>query len=284
MSPPLPRPIAATLLLLTSLSVTPSPHAGQPPRSASAILTAIDALIAKESGAWCQAAGLEWPPSATLLRVFKKEMELEIWAKNKDQDRMVLVRTLPVCAMDSEPGPKLAQGDGKTPEGYYTPEFGYGSSHGWMWIDLTEVDRYGEVGRGSSFKMCIDYPNSLDRKRSTSAGKKSPGGEICLHGNCVTAGCVSLVNRDFLPVFSFSRHHDVALEGPLQLHIYPFRFDQLPETARLKLAKRWTHSSSLDSASLLAFWANLEEGFRLFEASPGPLRVRAGSLKYLYGP
>ena len=93
--------------------------------------------------------------------------------------------------MDFVPGPKFEVGDGKTPEGFYFPQFLYGSNYYWMWIKLTEreLDKPGRVGKGSSFKMCINYPNILDSVKSKAYTLKT-GGEICLHGNCVSAGCI----------------------------------------------------------------------------------------------
>lgn len=251
-------------------------------RDPEAILKKIDAIIKDDVTKWCAEKGIAYPPSAVVLRIFKKERELEIWTKNDGQEKMALVKTIPICAMDFAPGPKISEGDGKTPEGYYHPTVTYGSRHFWMWIDLDDVDTPGAPGSGSSFKMCIEYPNALDAKRTRDAKYKKPGGEICLHGNCVSAGCPSFTNRDFLLVFAFVRHHDAGRHGKLQLHIFPFRFDKADEGARSALAGQYQYIDAVGKKKLLAFWENLEEGFTVFNKSPNPLKVTMGGVKYVF--
>ena len=261
--------------LLLPLSSLPAARA-EDVRDPGKILAKIDVVIKEEVERWCAQKRLSYPPSAVVLRIFKQERELEIWAKNYGQKQLRLVRTLPICAMDFAPGPKAAEGDGKTPEGFYHPEFSYQSSNWWMWMDLGDVDARGKVGKGSSFKMCIEYPNALDRRRTRAAGFRETGGQICMHGNCVSLGCASFKNRDFLPVFAFARHHDAKRYGRLQLHVFPFRFDRVSVEDRTRAAKDWPHAESFGAEKLLGFWKNLEEGFDAFNADPNPLRLRLG--------
>jgi len=242
------------------------------------ILTAVDAVVSTEDKAWCDAAGLRWPPDAAVLRVFKKEREAELWGMNAGHKKMALIKTLPVCAMDFEPGPKLREGDGKTPEGFYRPSFEYGSKFWFMWMDLAKPDDKGEVGKGSSFKMCTEYPNKADKARSASLGIRKPGSEICIHGNCVSIGCASFKNRDFLHVFSFSRHHDAKENGPFQVHIFPFRFQDVPADERSRAASL----SPLGKERLLLFWKDLERGYDLFNKDPRPLDFKATRRGYTF--
>lgn len=246
------------------------------------ILKAVDAVVSAEDKSLCEAAGLRWPPEAVVLRIFKKEREAELWGMNTGQKKMALIKTLPVCAMDFEPGPKLREGDEKTPEGFYRPGFEYGSKFWFMWIDLAKPDDKGEVGKGSSFKMCTEYPNKADKLRSKAAGMKSPGSEICIHGNCASVGCASFKNRDFLHVFSFSRHHDAGAHGPLQTHIFPFRFDRVPAAEREALADAYIHASAFGKEKLLRFWENLEQGFTLFNKDPRPLDFKTSRKGYSF--
>jgi hypothetical protein len=194
-------------------------------------------------------------------------------------DYLILLADVPICAMDREPGPKLRQGDGKTPEGFYTGDFGFWSRYWWMWMDVGEstVDNPGSVGRGSAFKICLNYPNVLDRKRSLHCGVQRPGSEICVHGNCVTAGCVSFENRDFLPVFACAMHHDRNRFGPLQVHLFPFRFEKWSTADRRRRAREFVHANLFQEEELLGFWDNLEEGWSRFNEKPAPLAYRAVS-------
>ena len=258
------------------------------------ILKAIDKIAETEIAGWCKAQGMHYPPDAALLRIFKKEKELEIWAKNDTMKTMKLVKVLSICAMDFEPGPKLKVMDAKTPEGFYHPEFGYESTNWWMWIDLNTINEQGQTGKGSCFKMCIEYPNKLDILRTREAGFSKPGSSICIHGNCVSIGCASLVNKDFMAVFAFSRHHNPAKYGKLQVHIFPFRFDKVTDWA--VEAKRFIHIKQFPEENLLRFWTNLKEGFDLFNQIQNPLDITSGKVliksngktikihKYLFHP
>jgi hypothetical protein len=251
-------------------------------RAPNGILKRIDALIKDDVEKWCAGKGIAWPTAAVVLRIFKREHEIEIWAKNEGQGKMVLVRTIPICAMDFDPGPKIADGDGKTPEGIYHPDFSYQSANWWMWMDLDreKVGERGQVGKGSCFKMCIEYPNDLDRRRTKEMKHTRPGGEICLHGNCVSAGCASFKNADFLPVFAFARHHDTKKFGKLQLHIFPFRFEKLSDADKSALAEKYPYNDAWGKQKLLQFWANLKEGYDKFNSNPNPLSVSIGQQKY----
>jgi len=188
---------------------------------------------------------------------------------------------LPVCAVDYRPGTKLQSGDGKTPEGFYNCDLAYGSSYSFMWINLNngKIEDFGNVGNGcSSFKICTDYPHSIDRQRTKKLlGNASPGGEICIHGNCVTAGCISFENRNFLPVFLAATFHNKTDFGKIKIHIYPFRFTE---------ANKNNYSESVDSemnkTQLLNFWNELEKGYNLFETNKKAFSVLYSDSTYIF--
>jgi len=273
---------SAVVALLAAVLLSTGAALAKDPRDPGAILAAVDAIVKPEVEAWCRDKGIVYPPEAVLLRVFKRERELEIWAKNRDHKAMQLLHRSPLCAMDFSPGPKLVQGDSKTPEGFYSPSFMYESANWWMWIDLAQVSAPGVVGKGSAFRMCIDYPNALDRERSRAAHHKDPGGAICVHGNCVSIGCASLENRDFLPVYALARHHDARTFGRLQLHLFPFRFGEVAAAERAALAVQYVHHAAFASTALLRFWANLEQGYDVFNTSANPLVVRMEAGGYVF--
>ena len=56
--------------------------------------------------------------SPILVRVFKEEAELEVW-KQDGAGRFQLLKTYPICRSSGDLGPKLREGDGQTPEGFY---------------------------------------------------------------------------------------------------------------------------------------------------------------------
>ena len=65
-----------------------------------------------------EAAGVPHP-RALLLRVFKEERVLEMWAAAAPEGPFVHVGDHPVCASSGGPGPKARAGDGQVPEGLY---------------------------------------------------------------------------------------------------------------------------------------------------------------------
>jgi len=187
-----------------------------------------------------------------------------------------------VCAVDDEPGTKFKEGDGKTPEGFYNCSTLYGSSNWFMWINLNynQIDDSGEVGNGfSGFRICTDYPHSIDRLRTKEklGNKISPGGQICIHGNCVTAGCISFKNRNYLPVFLAMIHHNQKLYGNIKVHTFPFRF-----TEQLKLEYSESVNSEQTPEELINFWNQIEEGYNLFEKSHKALNVTYSGNKYIF--
>jgi len=172
-------------------------------------------------------AGVAYPPHDTLLRGYKQEGELELWAAGKDQD-LKLVATYSICAASGGLGPKRAEGDLQVPEGFY--KIGY--------FDPTSAFHLA---------MLVDYPNASDRIR----GGATPGGEILIHGSCASIGCLSM---------SDERVEEIYLVGwaafmtyrPVAVHIFPSRdFDAI--LADDGLARHH------------AFWRDIRSGHDAFE-------------------
>ncbi|NOZ34466.1 MAG: hypothetical protein GXO80_04105 [Chlorobi bacterium] len=238
----------------------------------------LELLIGKSYKQRCAKINISYPPGYVMFRLFKEEKEFEIWASEKRSDTLKLLAILPVCAVDDKAGTKLRQGDGKTPEGFYTCKIMYGSANGFMWIKLNteEINDYGKVGYGSSFKMCIDYPLQIDRNRTRKIlGKANPGGAICLHGNCVTAGCISFENKNFLPVFLSARYHNSKTYGYPKIHIFPFRFS---EKNKAKMSEKV--NSEMTPKQLTEFWTELEKPYNLFEKNHKALKITFANNRY----
>ncbi len=249
----------------------PDIKAGVNERSSVFIENRIKELIGKSYQARCQEIDVAYPPNYILFRSFKLEEEFEIWVADKRSDTLRLLITLPICAVDNEPGTKLMQGDGKTPEGFYTCKTLYGSSNGFMWIKLnnSEIEDYGRVHYGSSFKLCLEYPLQIDKSRTRKfSGNVSPGSAICIHGNCVTAGCISFENKNFLPIFLSSKFHDSNTYGYPKIHIFPFRYSE-----KLKEEQSKEVYSDMKPEDLISFWEELEVAYKLFEKNKKAIKV-----------
>lgn len=98
------------------------------------------------------------------------------------------LRTFTGLQLGPQPtGPKRFAGDGRTPEGRYTIDYGNEGSAYWL-------------------SLHISYPNAADRAFAAARGA-SPGGAIFLHGqpNFLhygriggdwTAGCIAVANKE----------------------------------------------------------------------------------------
>jgi len=152
------------MMMLGFLSVALLVVVAEPPRVEAARkdkIESVHALFAK--------AKVAYPPREIFLRSFKKERVVEVWAGNGES--LALIKSYPVCASSGVLGPKRQQGDLQVPEGVYN------------------VDK---LNPWSSYHLAlhVDYPNAADRHRSKGAGVKDLGGDIMVHGNCVTIGCI----------------------------------------------------------------------------------------------
>ena len=63
-----------------------------------------------------RAKGLRWG-APVYIRIFKEEKQLELWVDEGKQFK--LFKTWPICKFSGELGPKLKEGDGQAPEGFY---------------------------------------------------------------------------------------------------------------------------------------------------------------------
>jgi murein L,D-transpeptidase YafK len=112
-------------------------------------------------------------PRGLLLRVFKDERVLELWAAAAPGGPFVHVGDHPICASSGGPGPKARTGDGQVPEGLY---------------QVTTLNPWSRF----HLSLRVDYPNAADRARNPGVRASALGGEIFIHGDCVTIGCVPI--------------------------------------------------------------------------------------------
>lgn len=115
------------------------------------------------------ARGVPYPPSGVTLVALKQEGRLELWAGGATSRRFV--RSYLIRAASGRLGPKLRQGDRQVPEGIYG-------------LDLLNPDSQYHLS------MRLDYPNGFDRARAREDGRNLLGGDIMIHGDRVSAGCL----------------------------------------------------------------------------------------------
>lgn len=225
------RIVALLFLLLISSALQPDSFRLQQKKN----IRVKEAYIQNESALKAEVAklGLSWPVKNIFLRVFKQEKELELWGL-KSNGTYILIENYSICASSGDPGPKRKEGDYQVPEGFY------------------KVDRFNPY---STFHLSLglNYPNSSDRILSD---KKSPGGDIFIHGSCVSIGCMAIQDEFIKKLYLYAVESKNA-GNVIPVHIFPCRMNSKSYT---ELKEDYT-----DNTALLNFWTSLEAGFNYFE-------------------
>ncbi len=177
------------------------------------------------------------------IRIFKAESELEVWLE--DSARYRLFRRYPICAWSGALGPKLQQGDGQSPEGFY------------------RVAR-GQLNPRSQYHLSFNlgYPNAYDRAHGRT------GDFLMVHGSCVSIGCYAMGDDGIEEVYTLVAAALAGGEPAVPVHVFPFRFADRAEA-------RWRDEPWAD------FWRNLREGHDAFERSGRPPRVTVAARRYV---
>jgi murein L,D-transpeptidase YafK len=185
-------------------------------------------------------AGVSYPAKSLYLRVFKRERLLEVWAGDVDLTR---VAAYDICASSGELGPKRARGDLQVPEGFY------------------KVDRFNPQ---SSFHLALglDYPNAADRKHKRG---DDPGGDIFIHGACVTIGCVPIQDEQIEELYLMALDSRALSGRDVVVHVFPGRLDEAGIAALRAHPLAGEH---------LSFWQTLVPAYTAFERTHRVPKVR----------
>ena len=145
---------------------------------------------------------LPWPIKSIYLRSFKYDSQLEVWVRNDRNEPYKLFKTYKVCAMAGTLGPKRMQGDYQVPEGfYYINEFNPKSNY--------------------HLSLGLNYPNSSDRILGDSL---QPGGDIYIHGSCVTTGCIPITDQQIEELYILAAMARTEGQDFIPVHIFPIQF------------------------------------------------------------
>lgn len=151
------------------------------------------------------AKGLVWPAKYMYIRSFKYDSQLEVWVKNAKADPYKLFKSYKVCALAGSLGPKRVEGDFQVPEGfYYVNEFKPNSNY-----DLA---------------LGVNYPNPSDRVLGDSS---LLGGDIYIHGSCVTVGCIPITNPQIEDVYTIAAFCHNEGQDFIPIHLFPVVFKNI---------------------------------------------------------
>ena len=197
-----------------------------------------DALKRKEDTLQKQfrAKGFEWPANYMYIRSFKYDSQLEVWVKNDAKEPYKLFKTYKVCALAGSLGPKRMEGDYQVPEGfYYINEFNPRSMY--------------------HLSLGLNYPNASDRILSDSI---KPGGDIYIHGSCVTVGCIPVKDDQIEELYILAAGAKNNGQDFIPVHIYPIRYNN-------KKSVDYLTQLSKTNNSLKTFSDRLESVYDHFE-------------------
>ena len=197
-----------------------------------------DAMKRKEDTLHKQftAKGLDWPAKYLYIRSFKYDSQLEVWVKNNAKEPYKLFKTYKVCALAGTLGPKRMEGDYQVPEGfYYINEFNPQSMY--------------------HLSLGLNYPNASDKILSDSL---RPGGDIYIHGSCVTVGCIPVTNTQIEELYILAAHAKNQGQDFIPVHIFPIRYN-------IKRSVDYLAQLTKTDASLKTFAERLESVYDHFE-------------------
>ena len=180
------------------------------------------------------------------VRIFKREFELELWLQRGARFERFAV--YPICRWSGDLGPKLQEGDGQAPEGFYTVAA-------------------KALNAASRFHRSFDlgFPNAFDRAHART------GSHVMVHGGCASVGCFAMTDPAIDEIW---RLVTAALNnGQKRFHVHVFPFRMSKENLAQRQHGRWG-----------AFWRELERGYTAFEATHLPPRIGACAGRYAVAP
>ena len=179
---------------------------------------------------------------AVFMRVFKNELELELWMQQGD--RFVLFAAYPICYWSGRLGPKVRQGDKQAPEGFYAVSKG----------QLNPNSRWFRA-------FNVGFPNVLDQAHGRT------GSYLMVHGGCSSIGCYAMTNPVIAEIWDLINAAFDKGQGSFGIHIFPFRLTE----ARLR---------AYEGHDWASFWRDMKPGYDLFEATNIPPQISVCQKRY----
>ena len=179
-----------------------------------------------------------------LLVAYKDNDLLDVYAKTDLQTTYKKILSYEICSRSGQPGPKRREGDGQIPEGYY------------------QIDRFNPT---SNFYLSLglNYPNLSDRRKSKHSNL---GGDIFIHGSCVTIGCLPMTDNFIKEIYLLAVYAKNNRQRKIPVYIFPFKMTDQNLTIYKAKYK--------DDKELISFWDNLKIGHDKFIKEKKELNIR----------
>ena len=187
--------------------------------------------------------GLKSTALNVLIVAYKSEAVLDIYAKAPEEPSYRKLTSYPICAASGKPGPKRRKGDGQVPEGFY------------------RIDRFNPTSN-YHLSLGIDYPNAADKLNKSAS---DAGGDIFIHGSCVTIGCLPMTNALIEEIYLYATYARNSGQKTIPVYIFPFRMTKENMERHEVMYQKQPEK--------LAFWRNLKQGYDKFIESNKSLTV-----------
>jgi len=148
-------------------------------------------------------AGLSYPPKYIYWRGFKTEKQLELWASDDPYKEHKLIHTYNICRLSGVLGFKAQEGDEQIPEGIYY------------------INRFNPMS-DYYLSFRLSYPNGVD---SFWGYKHHLGGQIFIHGECATIGCLPMTDSMIGEIYwaSVQAKSYQGFIAKIPIHVFPFK-------------------------------------------------------------
>jgi hypothetical protein len=138
--------------------------------------------------------GLQLPPRQVVLLYVKDERRLGVLVRGEDYSEdsaWIQIAQYPALAASGQLGPKRRAGDLQVPEGIY---------------------RIESLNPNSQFYLSLrlNYPNEDDRRWARIDNRQKLGGDIMIHGNSVSIGCVAIGDEAMAELFFLAAISDYS--------------------------------------------------------------------------
>ena len=171
--------------------------------------------------------------------------ELQLWKRGAG-GQYDLDRSFDICTWSGDLGPKLREGDGQSPEGFY-------------------FIKPSSLNPNSSYNLSFNlgFPNAYDRAHGRT------GSFLMVHGECVSIGCYAMTNDGIEEIYADVEAAFAGGQSFIRVHIFPFEM-----TAENLEAQRDNPNH--------AFWKNLKTGWDWFEREKTPPNVTVRNKAYIF--
>ena len=189
----------------------------------------------------CARKGIDYHSIVNIyLRAFKSEQVVELWVQGDFESPYEKIKEYVFCERSGYLGPKRKRGDRQIPEGFYF------------------IERFNP-NSNYHLSLGINYPNPSDYELSPYSNL---GGDIFIHGDCQTIGCIPITDDKIKEVYLFAVKAKNNGQHSIPVHVFPYKFDKsYPRSA----SNARQYDPKMDK-----FWTNLEGGYYYFENHKRP--------------